>query len=107
MGNPLKSTRSTVMFARALIGFTIIWNLIEGPVSIGAGAQAGSVALVSFGFDSFIEVLASLVALSHIAGSTDAKRSTLSPSADCCSQSRLKSLVAGVALDGQLRDRLP
>ena len=70
MDNPLKSTRSTVMLARALIGFTIIWNLIEGPVSIGVGAGAGSVALVSFGLDSFIEVLAALVALSHIAGST-------------------------------------
>ena len=35
--------------------FTIVWNLLEGVVSIGAGILAGSVALVGFGFDSFIE----------------------------------------------------
>lgn len=35
--------------------FTIVWNLVEGVVSVGAGLLAGSVALVGFGFDSFIE----------------------------------------------------
>ena len=35
--------------------FTIVWNLLEGIVSVGAGLLAGSVALVGFGFDSFIE----------------------------------------------------
>lgn len=35
--------------------FTIIWNLLEGIVSVGAGVFAGSIALVGFGFDSFIE----------------------------------------------------
>lgn len=35
--------------------FTIIWNLLEGFVSVVAGVLAGSIALVGFGFDSFIE----------------------------------------------------
>lgn len=35
--------------------FTIVWNLIEGIVSVSAGVLAGSIALVGFGFDSFIE----------------------------------------------------
>ena len=35
--------------------FTIVWNLLEGAISVGAGLLAGSVALVGFGFDSFIE----------------------------------------------------
>jgi divalent metal cation (Fe/Co/Zn/Cd) transporter len=35
--------------------FTIIWNLLEGIVSVGAGVLAGSIALIGFGFDSFIE----------------------------------------------------
>ena len=35
--------------------FTIIWNLLEGIISVGAGLLAGSIALVGFGFDSFIE----------------------------------------------------
>lgn len=37
---------------------TIGYNLLEAVVSIGAGLVAGSVALVGFGFDSAIEVIA-------------------------------------------------
>jgi divalent metal cation (Fe/Co/Zn/Cd) transporter len=40
---------------RLLEYLTIIWNLIEGFVSVVAGLLAGSIALVGFGFDSFIE----------------------------------------------------
>lgn len=40
---------------RALEYLTITWNLLEGIVSVGAGLIAGSVALVGFGVDSFIE----------------------------------------------------
>jgi divalent metal cation (Fe/Co/Zn/Cd) transporter len=35
--------------------FTVGWNVIEAVVAIGAGAIAGSVALVGFGLDSVIE----------------------------------------------------
>lgn len=35
--------------------FTIVWNLLEGTISVAAGVLAGSIALVGFGFDSFIE----------------------------------------------------
>lgn len=41
---------------RLLEYITILWNLAEGIVSIGAGLLAGSIALVGFGFDSIIEV---------------------------------------------------
>jgi divalent metal cation (Fe/Co/Zn/Cd) transporter len=37
--------------------FTILWNSIEGLLSVGAGITAGSIALVCFGLDSFIEVI--------------------------------------------------
>lgn len=40
---------------RFLEYLTIIWNLLEGLVSVGAGLLVGSIALVGFGFDSFIE----------------------------------------------------
>jgi divalent metal cation (Fe/Co/Zn/Cd) transporter len=36
--------------------FTIGWNTLEGLVAILAGAIAGSISLVAFGVDSFIEV---------------------------------------------------
>lgn len=41
---------------RRLAYFTIAWNCLEGLVSITAGAFAGSISLVGFGIDSFIEV---------------------------------------------------
>lgn len=42
---------------RFLEYLTIIWNLLEGMISVGAGLLAGSIALVGFGIDSFIESL--------------------------------------------------
>ena len=41
---------------RRLEYFTIAWNSLEGIVAIVAGLIAGSIALVGFGVDSFIEV---------------------------------------------------
>jgi divalent metal cation (Fe/Co/Zn/Cd) transporter len=40
---------------------TIAWNVIEGIVAVAAGVAAGSIALVGFGFDSSIEVVAAAV----------------------------------------------
>jgi divalent metal cation (Fe/Co/Zn/Cd) transporter len=37
--------------------FTVAYNFIEGIVSIAAGAAAGSIALIGFGLDSFVESL--------------------------------------------------
>ena len=37
------------------------WHVIEFGVALGAGLVAGSIALVAFGFDSFIEALSGLV----------------------------------------------
>ena len=34
---------------------TVGWNIVEGIVAIGAGLAAGSVALIGFGLDSFVE----------------------------------------------------
>jgi len=43
--------------ARLLAWFTIVYNTGEGVVAVAAGVAAGSVALVSFGLDSAVEVL--------------------------------------------------
>lgn len=37
--------------------FTVIYNILEGVVSIAAGTVSGSIALVGFGLDSFVESL--------------------------------------------------
>lgn len=45
-----------VQRGRRLEYFTIVWNCLEGIVAVLAGAFAGSISLVGFGVDSFIEV---------------------------------------------------
>jgi divalent metal cation (Fe/Co/Zn/Cd) transporter len=43
--------------------FTIAWNSVEGIVAVVAGVVAGSISLVGFGVDSFIEVTSGAVLL--------------------------------------------
>lgn len=45
---------------------TIAWNVGEAVLAIGLGLAAGSLALVGFGFDSIIEVFASMVVVWHL-----------------------------------------
>lgn len=40
---------------------TVGWNVAEGLIAVGAGIAAGSVALIGFGTDSFVEVISGLV----------------------------------------------
>src|SRR5215472_2931621 len=48
---------------RRLEYFTIAWNLAEGLVAVFAALLAGSISLVGFGIDSFIEVTSGSVLL--------------------------------------------
>jgi len=52
-----------VRHGRRLEYFTIAWNALEGSVAVVAGAIAGSISLVGFGIDSFIEVTSGSVLL--------------------------------------------
>ena len=58
--------RGSSVLATRLLQLTVAWNIAEGFVAVGAGIAAGSVALVGFGLDSFIEVTAALVLLWRI-----------------------------------------
>ena len=40
---------------------TVGWNIVEGLIAIGAGLAAGSVALIGFGVDSFVESISGSV----------------------------------------------
>lgn len=56
---------------RRLEYFTIAWNLLEGAVAVIAGAFAGSISLVGFGVDSFIEVTSGATLLWRMAVDSD------------------------------------
>lgn len=54
--------------------FTIAWNSLEGLVAVVAGALAGSISLVGFGIDSFIEVTSGAVLLWRMSGDADVRK---------------------------------
>jgi divalent metal cation (Fe/Co/Zn/Cd) transporter len=51
--------------------FTIAWNTLEGLVAMVAGSAAGSISLVGFGIDSFIEVVSGSTLLWRMATDAD------------------------------------
>src|SRR5882757_1389057 len=54
--------------------FTIAWNTLEGLVAVISGALAGSVSLVGFGIDSFIEVTSGSTLLWRMSVDADEQR---------------------------------
>jgi len=56
MAEAVLDRQSIARRGKRLEYFTIGWNTLEGLVAIIAGAIAGSISLVGFGLDSFIEV---------------------------------------------------
>jgi divalent metal cation (Fe/Co/Zn/Cd) transporter len=51
--------------------FTIAWNSLEGLIAVIAGAVAGSISLVGFGIDSFIELTSGATMLWRMTVDTD------------------------------------
>jgi divalent metal cation (Fe/Co/Zn/Cd) transporter len=58
----MKDTETGTLYRRAgfLAVFTIIYNLVEGAVSVWFGAADETLALFGFGVDSFIEVISAI-----------------------------------------------
>jgi divalent metal cation (Fe/Co/Zn/Cd) transporter len=59
---------------RKLEYFTIAWNAAEGLVAVIAGWVAGSISLVGFGIDSFIEVTSGAALLWRMSVDADVQR---------------------------------
>ena len=77
-------TESAVSDRMAFVGrgrrleyFTVGWNAIEGVVAVVSGVIAGSIALVGFGLDSFIEVTSGLTLLWRMSVDADVHRREL------------------------------
>jgi divalent metal cation (Fe/Co/Zn/Cd) transporter len=64
----MRTTTDLDRRATRLAQLTIGWNVLEGIVAIASGAVAGSVALIGFGLDSFVEVFAATVVLWQLHG---------------------------------------
>jgi divalent metal cation (Fe/Co/Zn/Cd) transporter len=57
-------TRSQQLQRGLLLEYlTVAWNIIEGIVAVASGAASGSIALVGFGIDSFIETFSGVILL--------------------------------------------
>jgi divalent metal cation (Fe/Co/Zn/Cd) transporter len=59
---------------RKLEYFTIAWNAIEGLLAVIFGAIAGSISLVGFGLDSFLELMSGSVLLWRMSADADVAR---------------------------------
>jgi divalent metal cation (Fe/Co/Zn/Cd) transporter len=61
-GKLTHTTKRPALLDRALWleRLTIVWNVAEALIAIGAGWRAGSIALVGFGLDSVIETIAAV-----------------------------------------------
>ncbi len=68
---------AVVRHGRRLEYFTIAWNALEGLVAVVAGAIAGSISLVGFGIDSFIEVTSGSVLLWRMSVDAEVRRREL------------------------------
>src|SRR6267143_5495497 len=66
--------KAVVLHGRRLEYFTVAWNALEGLVALVAGAIAGSISLVGFGIDSFIEVTSGSVLLWRMSVDADVRQ---------------------------------
>jgi len=64
-------TRNGRRLAYALVGGTLIYNVFEGVIAIGSGVAASSIILVTFGIDSYLEVIAAGAVLWRLAAPDD------------------------------------
>jgi divalent metal cation (Fe/Co/Zn/Cd) transporter len=65
---------AAVLRGRQLEYFTVVWNTLEGLVAVVAGIFAGSISLLGFGIDSFIEVTSGSILLWRISVDSDRHR---------------------------------
>jgi len=66
--------RQVALRGKQLEYVTIVWNTIEGLVAVIAGVIAGSISLIGFGMDSFVEVTSGGAVFWRMTVDADAER---------------------------------
>jgi len=66
MAESALNRKTLVRRGKKLEYFTVVWNSLEGMAAVLAGISAGSISLVGFGIDSFIEVISGTALLWRI-----------------------------------------
>jgi divalent metal cation (Fe/Co/Zn/Cd) transporter len=83
--------------------FTVGWNVIEGAVAVWAALMAGSVALLGFGIDSFVETASGLILVHRLRAennqTTSAEMERLDRQAHRLVGASLFGLAAYIAFD--------
>ena len=74
MSEFVPTRRGIAQRGKRLEYFTIAWNSLEGLVGVIAGLVAGSISLVGFGLDSFIEVTSGATLLWRMSVDADLER---------------------------------
>lgn len=74
---------------------TVGWNIVEGVVAIAAGLLAGSIALIGFGVDSFVETVSGAVLIWRLSSET---RGGLDEDAMARVERRAERMVGGAFL---------
>src|SRR5262252_8475471 len=96
---------------RRLEYFTIGWNSLEGLIAVGAGGLAGSISLIGFGVDSFIEVSSGVALLWRMVMDADERererRERITLRLVGMSFLALAAYVAWSATSDLLRGRIP
>lgn len=72
--NAIPARAAAAQRGRKLEYFTIVWNAIEGLIAIILGAIAGSISLIGFGLDSFIEATSGSALLWRMSVDADVHR---------------------------------
>jgi len=73
-GTAILERTAFVRRGRRLEYFTVTWNALQGLVAVFAGVLAGSISLVGFGVDSFIEVTSGAALLWRMSVDADVQR---------------------------------
>jgi divalent metal cation (Fe/Co/Zn/Cd) transporter len=77
--------------AFGLESLTLGWNVIEGVVGVSAALAAGSVALLAFGIDSFVECASAVIMLWRLRAE---RRATFTAAIEAA-ETRARKLIAG------------